>query len=123
MLEIGVLVVCAVVGWFGVSWVINLVRQQRAPPMILHEQSSQAPPQEERARGASLADLAQTWHTLLEVREDASVEEIETAYHQRVAEFDAARFAEGVGTLARQEAERQRAAVEEAYNFIRTIRR
>jgi hypothetical protein len=120
MIEIGVLLACALVGWFAVSWVITIVRQQRQPPLILHGDSQQARPEEVRA--PSLRELAETWHTVLRVRSDAGVDEVEAAYHLRIAECDGVRFSEGVGSVERREAERERLRIDEAYNFIRTSR-
>jgi len=108
MIEIGVLLACALVGWFAVSWVITVVRQQREPPLILHGDSQQAGSEEVKA--PSLRELAETWHTVLRVRNDAGVDEIEAAYHRRIAECE------------RREAERERLRIDEAYNFIRTSR-
>ena len=122
IVDIGILVGAALVGWFAVSLVINVVRQQRQPPVILHGESLRVPSEDARVRGPSLRELAETWHTVLRVRSDASVAEIETAYHQRIAECDAVRYAKTSGSEQRQEAERQRFMTDEAYNFIRTSR-
>ena len=120
MIEIGVLLACALVGWFAVSWLITIVRQQREPPLILHGDSQQAGSEEVKA--PSLRELAETWHTVLRVRNDAGVDEIEAAYHRRIAECDGVRFSGGVGSVERREAERERLRIDEAYNFIRTSR-
>ena len=117
-----VLIAAALVGWFAVSFVINVVRQQRQPPVILHGESLQGVPAAARVKGPSLREIAATWHTVLRVRNDASVEEIEAAYHRRIAECDAVRYSNSSASDERQEAERQRFTIDEAYNFIRTSR-
>ena len=122
IVNIGVLLAAAVAGWLVVSWVITIVRQQRGPPVILHRESHQVAEESARVKRPSLREIAETWHTVLRVRNDASVDEIEAAYHQRIVECDGIRFSERVGSSERQEAERQRVTIDEAYNFIRTSR-
>lgn len=122
IVDIGVLLLGALGGWFVVSLVITLVRQQREPPVILHHESHEMPSEDARVKRPSLGEIAATWHSALRVRTDASVDEIETAYHQRIAECDAVRFSKSAGSNERQEAERQRIMLDEAYNFIRTSR-
>ena len=122
IVNIGVLLTAAVVGWLAVTWVITVVRQQREPPIILHRESQQVVSEVGRVKGPSLQEIAETWHTVLRVRNDASVDEIEAAYHQRIGECDRVRFSKNVGSTERQETERQRVTIDEAYNFIRTSR-
>lgn len=122
IVDIGILLAAALLGWFAVSLVINVVRQQRQPPVILHGGSLQVPSGDARVKGPSLREIAETWHTVLRVRNDASVEEIEAAYHQRIVECDAARHSKSAGSDERQAAERQRLMIDEAYSFIRTSR-
>jgi hypothetical protein len=119
ILEIGVLIVSGVVGWLVVSWVINLVRQQRAPPLVI---SGDAPAPAASSRGPSLAELAHSWSVILKVREDAGLQEIESAYHERLAECDRLRFAPDGASAERGQAELRRASIEDAYNFIRSVR-
>jgi len=121
-MNIAILLVGALVGWFAVSLVITLVRQQRAPPVILHSESHEVLSEDARVKGPSLREIAATWHSTLHIRSDSSVDEIEAAYHQRIAECDAVRFSKSAGSNERQEAERQRVILDEAYNFIRTSR-
>jgi hypothetical protein len=122
VVEIGTLLACALVGWLAVSWVITLVRQQREPPVIALPESRQLPVEDASSRRPSLREIAETWPALLRVRPDASVEEINTAYHERIAECDVVRFSKDVGNSERREAEEQRLRIDEAYNFIRTSR-
>ena len=122
IVDIGILTAAAFVGWFAVSFVINVVRQQRQPPIVLHGESLQVPREDAHLKRPSLREIAETWHTVLRVRNDASLDEIETAYHRRIAECDAARYAKNLASDERQEAERQRFVIDEAYNFIRTSR-
>ena len=122
IVDIGILVAAALVGWFVVSLVINVVRQQRQPPVVLHGEPLQVPSEDARVKGPSLREIAATWHSTLHIGSDASVDEIEAAYHQRIAECDAVRFSKSAGSNERQEAERQRVMLDEAYNFIRTSR-
>lgn len=39
--DLGIVVLCAVIGWGIVSWIISVVQQQKAPPLDL---SAGAPP-------------------------------------------------------------------------------
>jgi len=121
-MNIAILLVGILVGWFAVSLVITLVRQQRAPPVILHSESHELRTEGAHVKGPSLREIAATWHSTLHIGSDASVDEIEAAYHQRIAECDAVRFSKSAGSNERQEAERQRVMLDEAYNFIRTSR-
>jgi hypothetical protein len=99
------------IGFGLVSWVINVVRQQRAPPVVLgtgaRAQPSLPPPQLPRSR-LSLAELASRWHVILGVPPEAGSAQIEAAYRQRAAES-------GRDPAARSD-------IEEAYQFIRTLR-
>ena len=122
IVNIGVLLAAALVGWLAVSWVITIVRQQREPPAILHRESQQVLSEDARLKGPNLREIAETWPTVLRVRNNASVDEIEAAYHQRIAECDRVRFSMSAGSTQRQEAERQRFTIDEAYSFIRTSR-
>jgi hypothetical protein len=122
VVNIAILLVGALAGWFVVSLVITIVRQQREPPVIFHAESHELPSEDARVKRPSLGEIAATWHTALRIRTDASVDEIEAAYHQRIAECDAVRFSKSAGSNERQEAERQRMMLDEAYNFIRTSR-
>jgi hypothetical protein len=105
-----------------VSWVITLVRQQRAPPVTLHGDPRPVGADDTRERTPSLQEIAASWQNLLQVRGDANIEEIAAAYHQRLAECDQVRFSATAGSAERQAAERQRTLIDEAYNFIRTSR-
>ena len=122
ILDLGVLAVCALVGWLLVSWVINLVRQQRSPPLVISDSARNPEAGGGGARGPSVAELAQSWSVILGVRQDAGLDEIESAYHERLAECDRVRFAPETPGGARQEAEQRRARIEDAYNFIRAAR-
>ena len=116
----------ALLGWGVVSWIINVVRQQRAPPVPMGTPGSRAPPPapesaSEPAPAApssgriSLAQLGGAWHEILGVSPDASLAQIEAAYRERVAECERAAAAEGANAA-------QRARLDEAFEFIRTLR-
>lgn len=117
----------ALLGWGVVSWIINVVRQQRAPPVPMGRQShpaaapASAPvpvpaPAPETPRGRlSLAELGGTWHVILGVSPDASLAQIEAAYRERVAECERNAPTGGAGAT-------QRSRLDEAYEFIRTLR-
>lgn len=120
--ELAILLGGGVVGWLAVSWVITIVRQQRAPSVIVLPESRPSPSEAARSKDPSLSQLADTWHTLLRVGADASVGEIEAAYHERIAECDRIRFARDAADAERKEAEQNRSNIEEAYAFIRTIK-
>jgi hypothetical protein len=121
ILELGVLLICGVVGWLVVSWVINLLRQQRSPPVVIAGESPRPPPGAASSRGPSVAELAESWSEILKVRADAGLEEIETAYHQRLAECDRLRLALE-DAAGQEQAQQRRATLEDAYNFIRSVR-
>ncbi|HEX4389676.1 MAG TPA: hypothetical protein VH109_13705 [Steroidobacteraceae bacterium] len=114
-----VALLAAGVGFALVSWLLSLARQQRAPPVAI-----QAPAGAASGRGRlSLAALGDGWPAVLGVTREATPEQIEAAYHARVAECDAVRFAGDAGDSAREEARARRADVEDAYEFIRALRR
>jgi hypothetical protein len=110
----------AAIGWGLVSWIITVVRQQRAPPVPMGMQKSAAPPATAPAaappeRRISLAELGSTWHVILGVPEDASLLEIEAAYRERVAACER-------GTAERGATFAERPRLDEAFEFIRTLR-
>ena len=113
----------AAIGWGLVSWIITVVRQQRAPPVPMGVQEGAAPPATAPATAPaaapqgriSLAELGSTWHVILGVPEDASLLEIEAAYRERVAMRERG-AGEGGATLA------ERSRLDEAFEFIRTLR-
>jgi hypothetical protein len=107
----------AAIGWGLVSWIIGVVRQQRAPPVPMGAQIRAAPTAAAAPHGrVSLAEPGGTWHLILGVREDASLGEIEAAYRDRVAECERGAAA-GDATLA------ARSRLDEAFEFVRTLRR
>jgi len=113
----------AAIGWGLVSWIITVVRQQRAPPVPMGVQEGAAPPATAPATAPaaapqgriSLAELGSTWHVILGVPEDASLLEIEAAYRERVAMRERG-AGEGGATLA------ERSRLDEAFEFIRALR-
>ena len=109
--------VAGVVGFALVSWLLTLMRQQKAPPVAI---ASAPPPTGSRL---SVASLGEQWHRLLGVAREATPEEIEAAYHARLAECDRVRFAAGAGEADKEAARQRRADVQEAYEFIRPLRR
>jgi hypothetical protein len=110
----------AVVG-FGIIWgVFALIRQQRAPPV---EMFNIEPKSSVDSRGrVNLAELGATWHVILGVHAGATSDEIEAAYHARLAECDRIRFSSSESAGEKQNAEVRRAQVNEAYEFIRSIK-
>jgi hypothetical protein len=122
LLEVGILLAGALAGWLAVSWVMTIVRQQREAPVIVLPESRETQSKDAISNPVSLREVAETWHTVLQVRPDASVEEIKAAYYARIMECDRVRFSKNLGNGERQEAERRRLRIDEAYNFIRTSR-
>lgn len=109
---------------FGIIWgLFALVRQQKAPPLEIFK--TQAGP-DSPARGAAklnLAELGQRWHQILGVTPAATPAEIEAGYRARLAECDRVRMSPDAGAPAKQGAEERRAQVNDAYEFIRQVRR
>jgi hypothetical protein len=106
----------AAIGWGLVSWIIAMVRQQRAPPVPMGPEARSAPTPAAAPHGRiSLAELGSTWHVILGVREDASLEEIEAAYRERVGECERGAAA-GDATAA------ARSRLDEALEFVRTLK-
>ena len=115
-----VALVAAVVGFGLVSWLLALVRQQKEPPVAI----GSPPPATPASRGRlSLAALGEQWHQILGVAREAGAAELQAAYHARLAECDAARFAAGASEAQRAEAQQRRVDVEDAYEFIRPLRK
>lgn len=71
----------------------------------------------------SVSELGSTWHVILGVPAEATSAEIDAGYHARLAECDRIRFSPNATALDRQNAEARRAQVNEAFEFIRPIRR
>jgi hypothetical protein len=42
--DLGIVVLCAVIGWGIVSWIISVVQQQKAPPLDLSGGAPPGPP-------------------------------------------------------------------------------
>jgi hypothetical protein len=106
----------AAIGWGLVSWIIAMVRQQRAPPVPMGLETRSTPTAAAAPHGRiSLAELGRTWHVILGVREDASLAQIEAAYRERVAECERGAAA-GAATAA------ARSRLDEALEFVRMLR-
>jgi hypothetical protein len=119
--DLAVVVLAGIVGFGIVSWVINVFRQQRAPPVEISSDPHAAP---EAARPTpSLAELGRTWHRTLGVPENADREEIEAAYRALATECDRVSSSAEAPAGERQRAAERRAQVNEAFEFIRTLRR
>src|SRR6266446_266287 len=108
------------VGWGVVSWLFTVIRQQRAPPVQM-DQDPRAESHEE-SRRLSLADVSSTWHTILAVALDAGAEDIERAYHARIAECDRIRFSPTASPEDKKLAESRRAQIDQAFGFIRPLK-
>ena len=106
----------ALLGWGLVSWIITVVRQQRAPPVPMGTERPATPAPAAPRGHVSLAELGRTWHVILGVSQDAGLAQIEAAYRERIAEFDRSAAAGGA-----RAAERSR--LDEAFEFVRTLRR
>lgn len=115
-----VALLAAAVGFALVSWLLSLVRQQRAPPVAIQPPAADASPGRGRL---SLAALGDGWPAVLGVTREATAAQIEAAYHARVAECDSVRFTTGADDKEKEEARARRADVEDAYEFIRALRR
>jgi hypothetical protein len=150
--DLGILALCALVGWAIVSWIISVVQQQKRPPLDLTGGSppprdslrelpspgaardSTAPPVPPPVPGAfgdsgvrnsralSLAEISARWSSILGVRESASAQEIEAAYHAGLAECDRIRFSPGESANAKSDAEARRAQITQAFEFIRPLK-
>jgi hypothetical protein len=68
-----VLALCAVLGWVIVSWIFNLVRQQKSPPIEMKKYAAGA----SAKRTLSFSELAERWHHVLNVPSEAGAAEIE----------------------------------------------
>jgi len=158
--DLGILALCALVGWAIVSWIISVVAQQMRPPLDLTGGSpplrdslrglpspgaardSIAPPvlppvpgahpppvpgafgdsDVRSSRALSLAEISARWSSILGVRESASAQEIEAAYHAGLAECDRIRFSPGESANAKSDAEARRAQITQAFEFIRPLK-
>jgi len=118
--ELAVAIGAAVVG-FGVIWgLFGLIRQQRAAPVEMFKVASK--PSGESPSKLSVSELGKTWHVVLGVDPGATSDEIEVAYHARLAAYDRTRFSSTASPSEKQDAESRRAQISEAYEFIRSIR-
>jgi hypothetical protein len=114
-----VAIIAGVAGFALVSWLLSLVRQQQAPPVAIEH----SPAATSAGRGRlTLAALGAQWQQLLGVAPEATAAQIQAAYHARLAECDAARFAAGASEEEKAQALQRRADVEDAYEFIRPLR-
>lgn len=107
---------------FALIWgLFSLIRQQKAPPLDLFKNESGSS-SEGRSR-LSIAELGGGWHTILGVSPEATLPEIEAAYHARLAECDRIRFSSSGSVQEKQNAETRRAQIGDAYEFIRGAKR
>ena len=119
--DLSVAAIAGIVG-FGIIWgLFALIRQQRAAPVEMFK-TEPKPPVASGAR-LSVTELGRTWHVILGVPAEATPEEIEAGFHACLAECDRIRFAPGESAVAKQSAATRRAQVNEAYEFIRQVRR
>ena len=134
--DLGILALCALVGWAVVSWIISVVQQQKRPPLDLTGGSS-APREPLRGlpsptafsdngvrdmRALSLSEISARWSSILGVPESSSAQEIEAAYHASLAECDRIRFSPSESASAKSGAETRRAQITQAFEFIRPLR-
>ena len=109
-----VLIACGLIGWGVVSWLMSVIRPPQPRP------NAQASPARNQNRPAT--DIETAWPTILQVDKNATVDEIEKAYHALIAECDRIRFSTWYSAQERQEAEARRTTVCAAYEFIRPRR-
>jgi hypothetical protein len=118
--DLAVALAAAVVG-FGVIWgVFGLIRLLRTPPLEMFKVEPGSPV--ETPGRVSVAELGRTWHIILGVDSGAALEEIEAGYRAGLAECDRIRFSPTESALEKQNAEVRRAQLNEAYEFIRSIK-
>jgi len=127
-------------GWWIVSWVVSLLRQQKRPPVDIVDGRQRSPLDLTRddppaalpgpaagawggrARDLSVAEISAQWASILGVAESASAAEVEAAYHARLAECDRTRFAATASDAEKAEAQTVRARVTQAYEFARPLK-
>jgi len=123
--ELGILVVGSLVGWWGVSWLVDRVRKPNRPREDIASTDATASAANTDS-GAStrptVSQLGATWHSILGVSTSASSAEILAAYQRRVAECDRVRFDSSSTTDQRSQAERDRRFLEDAYEFGQAVR-
>lgn len=119
-LDWGIVLVGGIVGWTVVAWSITVIRQQKRPPLNTSDELEQtsAP----RSESLGVVELASHWASILGTTKDASAEDIDTAYHARIAECDRIRFTPNVSSEDKQGAEQRRVQIEQAFEFIRPIK-
>jgi len=126
-----VLIACGLIGWGVVSWLISVIRPPQQPsakdpeptPLRLTSEplpDAQAGPAP--AGPAPATGIETAWPTILQVDKSAAAAEIEKAYHALLAECDRVRFSTWYSAEERQDAEKRRANVCAAYEFIRPRR-
>lgn len=116
-----VVVVGGLVGWGLVSLLAHLVRQQRRPPADLYGGLPKGPDPVVRDT-LSVAEIGNTWHEILAVPESASAQEIDAAFHLRIAECDQIRFSPTATPEEQRVAVLKRSRTNTAYEFIRPLR-
>ena len=130
LIDFGVVVVGGLIGWAIVSWIVSIVRQQKQPPVdltrtnrspldLVHDAPTLAT---REPRALSLADVSQTWSAILGVPDSATAQDIETAYHARLAECDEIRFSSSAPAEAKASAQARRSKITQAFEFIRPLK-
>ena len=121
-----VLIACGLIGWGVVSWLISVIRPPGQPSAKDPEQTPPRLTKETRPEAqtgrAPATDMQTAWPAILQVDNNATVAEIEKAYHTLLAECDRVRFSTWYSAQERQEADARRANVCAAYEFIRPRR-
>lgn len=114
-IDIAIVAVCAAAGWAIVSWLFNVVRQQKAPPVPMeHTRSSRM-----GSEDMSLAELGRQWHLILGVSPGAEAAAVEHAYRERLAECAQLGLATSATAEQKSEAEKRRRRITQAFEFIR----
>jgi preprotein translocase subunit Sec63 len=103
-----VLIACALIGWGVVSWLMAVIRPR----------GTNAVP----TSPATPTNMEVDWPGILQVDSNATVPEIESAYHRLLAECDRVRFSSWHSAEERREAEMRRNQICAAYEFIRPRR-
>jgi DnaJ-domain-containing protein 1 len=105
--ELGVIVLCLVGGYWGVSFLFDRRRREtyKVPPT----------PQPAAPSAEAAPPRALPWTTVLGISPDASIEQIQRAYQLRTAELHLDKAA-ALGAEARELARRKSREIEAAYD-------
>ena len=127
-IEIGAIVLCLAIGYWGMSTIINRSptkketreqSSQEVPP----QQKWQEPPRAEQQEDTSSLDyIRRNWHQILEVPESASKEAIKSAYKQLIGQYHPDKVAR-LGKDLRELAELKSKQINVAHEYAMLLRR